>query len=303
MAALTWKTDATLTPEGLISALGTVNDAGGRFLIHQNTYVSAPDAIKAHQEFTDKIHALQNEPLSSLDKRDAAYRAGYSFSTLLSALVLSRNPEAFSLLDSAEPLLSSEPVRSHFVEGFARNARNRYSENDERFPGSPESRQRAAEREQFIQAMQRKLGCEFENTGVTARLEPDSGTVKVEEKQTGTERRNTVEMHGASAAAQNEPRDRKDEFDAAHAITTNALGQSARSVEALVDAGTYRGVVLGETERYLVQRQSAGMAVLHRKDLLDRQPQIGEVFSINYSNGRGILHEFRERAKTNEMGR
>jgi antirestriction protein ArdC len=303
VAALTWKTDATLTPEGLVNALGTVNDAGGRFLIYQNTCLSAPDAIKAHQEFTDKVHALQNEPLSSLDKRDAAYRAGYSFSTLLSALVLSRNPEAFSILDSAEPLLSSEPVRSSFVEGFARNVRNRYTEDDERFPGSSESRQRAAEREQFIQAMQRKLGCGFENTGVTARLEPDSGTVRVEEKQTGTQRRNTVEIHGASATGQNQARDKSDEFSTAHAITTNALGQSARSVGALVNGGNYRGVVLGETECYLVQRQSSGMAVLHQKDLLDRQPQVGEVFSINYSNGRGVVHEFRERAKANELSR
>jgi len=217
--------------------------------------------------------------------------------------VLSRNPEAFSLLNSAEPLLSSEPVRSAFVEGFAGNVRNHYTEDDWRFPGTPERHQRAAEREQFIQAMRRKLGCEFENTGVTARLEPDSGTVKVEEKQTGTERRNTVEIHGAAANWQNQARDKNDEFSTAHAITINALGRSARSVDALVDAGTYRGVVLGETERYLVQRQSAGMAVLHQKDLLDRQPQVGEVFSINYSNGRGVIHEFRERAKANDLSR
>lgn len=70
-----------------------------------------------------------------------------------------------------------------------------------------------------------------------------------------------------------------------------------------MDAGTYRGLVLGETERYLIQRQSAGMAVLHQKDSLDRQPQVGEAFSINYSNGRGVVREFRERAKSNELSR
>ena len=59
----------------------------------------------------------------------------------------------------------------------------------------------------------------------------------------------------------------------------------------------------GETERYLVQRQSAEMAVLHQKDLLDRKPQVGEAFSINYSNGKGIVREFRERAKSNEVSR
>jgi hypothetical protein len=45
------------------------------------------------------------------------------------------------------------------------------------------------------------------------------------------------------------------------------------------------------------------MAVLHQKELLDRQPQVGEVFSINYSNRKGVVREFRERAKGNELSR
>ena len=62
-------------------------------------------------------------------------------------------------------------------------------------------------------------------------------------------------------------------------------------------------MIVGETERYLVQQQSAGMAVLHQKELLDRVPQVGEAYSINYSNGKGVVREARERSKSQELGR
>jgi antirestriction protein ArdC len=141
-----------------------------------------------------------------------------------------------------------------------------------------------------------------ESSQYVARIEPGSGTVNLEEKQTGTERRSTVEMHGASAE-ETIRANSANESEAARAITAEALGESARTVEAVVDGGTYRGVIIGETERHLLQRQSAGMAVLHPKDLLDRQPQVGEVFAINYSNGRGSVREAHDRGKAQELGR
>jgi hypothetical protein len=45
------------------------------------------------------------------------------------------------------------------------------------------------------------------------------------------------------------------------------------------------------------------MAVVHQKDLLDRVPQVGEAFSINYSNGKGMVREARSRSRSQELGR
>jgi antirestriction protein ArdC len=135
-----------------------------------------------------------------------------------------------------------------------------------------------------------------------ARFEPGSGTVNVQEKQTGTDRRSTVEVH-AAAPPRGTDRDVNDELGSARTIAAKAIGDGARAVDAVTEGGTYRGTIVGETERFLVQRQSAGMAVLHQKELLDRIPQVGESFSINYSNGKGVVREARERSKSQELGR
>ena len=92
-------------------------------------------------------------------------------------------------------------------------------------------------------------------------------------------------------------------METVRAITRAALGESARTVDAVIDGGTYRGLIIGETERHLLQRQSAGMAVLHPKELLDRLPQVGEAFAINYSNGRGVVRDSHDRSKAQELGR
>jgi antirestriction protein ArdC len=89
----------------------------------------------------------------------------------------------------------------------------------------------------------------------------------------------------------------------ARAIAATALGESASLRAAQTESGVYRGAIIGETELYLIQRQSGQSAVAHPRDLLDRQPQVGETVRVNYSNSKGLVREFRERSKSQELAR
>ena len=124
-----------------------------------------------------------------------------------------------------------------------------------------------------------------ESTQYAARYEPGSGTVNVHAKQTATDRRSTVDAPSV------------DSLTEAKSITAKVLGNSAKTLAAQTESGNYRGPIIGQTEHHIIQRQSAGTSIAHPKDLLDRQPQIGESVRINYSDSKGAVREFRERAK------
>ena len=130
-----------------------------------------------------------------------------------------------------------------------------------------------------------------ESAEFAARYEPGSGTVNFHEKRTATDRRSTVDSPGEDSLAE------------AKSITANTLGGSAKTLAAQTESGNYRGPIIGETEHHIVQRQSAQTAIVHSKDALDRQPQVGESVRINYSDAKGQVREFRERAKAQDLSR
>ena len=125
-----------------------------------------------------------------------------------------------------------------------------------------------------------------ESSEYAARFEPGSGTVNVHEKQTTTDRRSTVDTPSSDSLAD------------AKSIAAKAIGDSARTLAAETQSGNYKGPIIGETDHHIVQRQSSRTAIAHLKELLDRQPQVGETVRINYSDSKGAVREFRERSKS-----
>jgi hypothetical protein len=130
-----------------------------------------------------------------------------------------------------------------------------------------------------------------ESTEYAARREPASGTVNVHAKQTATDRHSTVDVPSSDSLAESKP------------ITTKTLGDSMKTLAAQTESGSDRGPIIGETDQHIIQRQSGRTAIPHPKDLLDRQPHVGESVHINYSDSKGVVREFRERAKAQDLSR
>jgi antirestriction protein ArdC len=130
-----------------------------------------------------------------------------------------------------------------------------------------------------------------ESIEYAARFEQGSDTVNVHAKQMATDRRSTVDVGNGDSLAD------------AKSVTFQTLGHSAKTLAAQTESGSYRGRIIGETEHHLIQRQSAQTAVAHPKDLLDRQPRVGETVRISYSDSKGTIREVRERAKAQDLGR
>jgi hypothetical protein len=92
-------------------------------------------------------------------------------------------------------------------------------------------------------------------------------------------------------------------FAAAKQVTTDALGESARTFRAQTGSGRYNGRIIGETAHHVVQRLSPQTAVAHMKHLLEHLPHAGDNVAIAYSNDHAQVRDIRERVNTQEIGR
>lgn len=81
------------------------------------------------------------------------------------------------------------------------------------------------------------------------------------------------------------------------------LGSEARIDQALNDSGVYRGTVLADTARHIIQQITPRSVVIHQKDDLDSFPQVGHHVRITYSDGVGHVQRVRERAHAKELAR
>jgi len=111
--------------------------------------------------------------------------------------------------------------------------------------------------------------------------------------------------HGdeARSSPPNQSNELANSLAAAQSITAKALGACAKVLQAQTESGIYDGIIIGETARHLVQRQSAHNSIAHPKDLLDRPAQVGDHVCILYANSNGRVQEVRRRAKQAELGR
>ena len=69
------------------------------------------------------------------------------------------------------------------------------------------------------------------------------------------------------------------------------------------DSGVYRGLIVGETARHIVQQLPSQALVAHRKENLERSPRTGETVAVRYSNGQATVRDAQSRSRAKDLGR
>jgi hypothetical protein len=127
-----------------------------------------------------------------------------------------------------------------------------------------------------------------ETTTAVAVHQPASGVIELHDKTAGADVRKL--LGGA-------------ELPHGLQLALKQMAPDARVEHAQTDSGTYRGRMIAKTEDNLIQRITSHTAIVHRKELLDVIPGIGENVRIAYSYDNGRVLPVRERIKTQELGR
>ncbi len=142
---------------------------------------------------------------------------------------------------------------------------------------------------QTTPAFETKLDTERrETTTSVATHQPGSGAVELHNKTTGTDLRKLLGGGELPTGLQS---------------ALKKMGPDAVVKDARTDSGIYRGGIIGETDKKLIQQITSRTVVLHPKDLLDILPALGENVRIAYSNDRASVLPVRERSRTQEVGR
>jgi len=126
------------------------------------------------------------------------------------------------------------------------------------------------------------------NSESVATHQPESGAMELRDKITGTDVRKLLGGR---------------ELPVGLRSALRQLAPDARIENAQTDCGAYRGGIIGETEKNLIQQITSHTAVLHRKDLLDMIPAVGENVRIACSNDNARVLSVKRRSKTQELGR
>jgi hypothetical protein len=150
-------------------------------------------------------------------------------------------------------------------------------------------RVREKEKAQSTPALETQADTERHETTTAVSLhQPGSGAVELHDKTKGTDVRKLLgggELpHGLQSALKR-------------------MAPDARFERAHTDSGTYRGSIIADTENNLIQQITSHIAVVHRKELLDMIPAIGEDVRIAYSYDNARVLPVKERSKTQELER
>jgi hypothetical protein len=127
-----------------------------------------------------------------------------------------------------------------------------------------------------------------ETTKFVAVHQPRSGAVDLHDKTNGTDVRKLL---GGG------------ELPVGLESALKQMAPDARVEHAQTDSGSYRGRIIADTERNLIQQITSNTAVVHRKELLDVIPAIGENVCVAYGYGKARVLHVKERSRTQELGR
>jgi hypothetical protein len=141
--------------------------------------------------------------------------------------------------------------------------------------------------EQMTSNLETNLDIERRETTTSVAVhQPGSGAVELHDKISGVDVRKLLT-----------------ELTAGLQFALKKMGPDAIVKDAQTDSGIYRGAVIGETDKKIIQQITSRTVVIHPKDLLDMLPPVGENVRIAYSNDRARVVTVKDRSKAQEVGR